>query len=170
MDDNWMISISYWWLTVDNDANEFLDGANQLICFFFSLPRLIDTDWHCGDDVGHIRLRRRTGQCWTERTEGPTGGSDRYKLPRRPWLLSCSSNKWPNKQQQCVNNIAQLFFDARANHTGRFGAIVYSQATTHANVENSAGRWRRRWDSCFAFYPRPRLQLAAEFAIGKREL
>lgn len=71
-----------WRSNVDNDANETPDEANEFTNFLFP-SQSIDADWHCGDDVGHIRLRRRTRQCRTERTEGPASGSYRYKLPRR---------------------------------------------------------------------------------------
>lgn len=75
MNDNWTNSVS-----VDDDdaANKSHDETNLLTLLFFP-----PSDWHRGDDMGHIRLRRRARQRWTERPERPASGSDWYKLPRR---------------------------------------------------------------------------------------
>lgn len=63
-------------LAFDYDANESLGRNKFNNLTTFSLFRLIYTDWNCGDDVGHIRLRRRSGQCRIERPKRPASGSD----------------------------------------------------------------------------------------------
>lgn len=97
------------------------------------------TDWHCGDDMGHIRLRRRPRQFGIERTEGPAGGSDRYKLPRSARLLLGAAHQRPHQQQR-VHNLAELVVDSGANHTGRPRAVFDPQAAAHAVDEEPSSR------------------------------